>query len=52
MMNKIIQQRKLENLKIKQGPNLKRVEQNVLDREMSLLKGRETLFKVFERGIT
>ena len=55
MINKTIWQTILKNLKLKQNHKinliLEKVKEDVINSAMSLLKGREMVFKAFESGI-
>ena len=51
MINRTIWQSILENLKVKQDRNLKRVKEAVLNSIMTLLKGTELVYRPFRNGI-
>ena len=51
MINRTIWQSILENLKVKQDRNLKRVKEAVLNSIMTLLKGTELVYRSFRNGI-
>ena len=51
MINRTIWQSILENLKVKQDRNLKRVKEAVLNSIMTLLKGTKLVYRPFRNGI-